>query len=754
MAEAVVDVLEVVDVQEQDGHGQLAAALGDEGVLDAVAEQRAVRQAGERVVERLVLEFGLERLALADIADVEHDPLDRLLAEQVRREHLHLAPALARVPTPELGGDGLPRGCRGGCCEHRVDARCVVAVDEFRHRPPDHLLGCVAERRLDRRARELERPVGIHDADHVRGVADQGTEPRLGALVVALLGERDGLERERDLAGEHLKAFLGGAAEQPGRPHSQRARERLLGEQRRERQHVAALLDADYAPARERAAHAGGQVGETERRDRRAVRVRGPDGAQLAGGGVCLVDAGADALLLDDGAGGMERRCVDLLEGAGPDQRLSGEAQRGLAAGRLLVAADDPGHPQQHEAEHQRGRGDQREQVELLVECFPHDDDQRRGQARARQQREAGAGEPHVRGRPGLGELAHRGVQRGCPDERVVDGPAGVGHTAGLEAASEQLGPVDHVAQQQHDDPGEQEQEGRLAAVAAGGYPRHDPEHEDVHDRIRHRRRAAQQRQARVVDIGGHQIDPDQRRERERDDHRVHVRRAVSVLVAVVDEQHHPRDQERVEGEVEGVRDRRERQRAADEPFVVVRDHVAGHEQGLPGGEQIPRQPACPGRVLPCADDQRCDGRAADQVEDQAAAEPARAAREMREQVAAREHGHRGEVDGPCVLRADAAEQPPVAGWSGATGLRPVRIEHPRAAHRSRRPCGAASGSAPEARASEMFDTMGTASEVAVGAHARELGADEPRVEQGRAARDPPARGIAVLAHTPDPQRP
>ena len=38
--EAVVDVLEVVDVEEQHRHGQLVAALGGERVLDAVAEQR------------------------------------------------------------------------------------------------------------------------------------------------------------------------------------------------------------------------------------------------------------------------------------------------------------------------------------------------------------------------------------------------------------------------------------------------------------------------------------------------------------------------------------------------------------------------------------------------------------------------------------------------------------------------------------------------------------------------------------------
>ena len=39
-----------------------------DGVAHALGEQRAVRQAGDRVVERLVGELLLEGLALADVA--------------------------------------------------------------------------------------------------------------------------------------------------------------------------------------------------------------------------------------------------------------------------------------------------------------------------------------------------------------------------------------------------------------------------------------------------------------------------------------------------------------------------------------------------------------------------------------------------------------------------------------------------------------------------------------------------------------
>ena len=53
--EAVVDVLEVVDVEDQYGDRQPVTALAGERVLDAIAKQRAVGQAGERVMEGLVL---------------------------------------------------------------------------------------------------------------------------------------------------------------------------------------------------------------------------------------------------------------------------------------------------------------------------------------------------------------------------------------------------------------------------------------------------------------------------------------------------------------------------------------------------------------------------------------------------------------------------------------------------------------------------------------------------------------------------
>ena len=68
MAEAVVDELEAVDVQEQDGAADVGIAdRAVHDLLDAVHEQRAVGQPGQRVVQRVVLELALGSAAVVDV---------------------------------------------------------------------------------------------------------------------------------------------------------------------------------------------------------------------------------------------------------------------------------------------------------------------------------------------------------------------------------------------------------------------------------------------------------------------------------------------------------------------------------------------------------------------------------------------------------------------------------------------------------------------------------------------------------------
>jgi DNA helicase TIP49 (TBP-interacting protein) len=73
VAEAVVDGLEPVEVEEQNGRLERRARVAVQGVLDTVDEQRPVRQVGEAVVERLVRERFLDRLAVGDVVQVDDD---------------------------------------------------------------------------------------------------------------------------------------------------------------------------------------------------------------------------------------------------------------------------------------------------------------------------------------------------------------------------------------------------------------------------------------------------------------------------------------------------------------------------------------------------------------------------------------------------------------------------------------------------------------------------------------------------------
>lgn len=80
MAEAVVDVLEAVEIEEQ--HGAMAVLdLGFvEGQLQAVLEQHAVGQAGQRVMVGLVVEARLGVLEAADVGEYRDMVGDPVLA--------------------------------------------------------------------------------------------------------------------------------------------------------------------------------------------------------------------------------------------------------------------------------------------------------------------------------------------------------------------------------------------------------------------------------------------------------------------------------------------------------------------------------------------------------------------------------------------------------------------------------------------------------------------------------------------------
>jgi len=73
MTKAVINVLEVVEVEKQYGDALLMPLSVGQCALDAIAEQRAVREPGQRIVQGLMFEFGLELFASGDVGvDAEH----------------------------------------------------------------------------------------------------------------------------------------------------------------------------------------------------------------------------------------------------------------------------------------------------------------------------------------------------------------------------------------------------------------------------------------------------------------------------------------------------------------------------------------------------------------------------------------------------------------------------------------------------------------------------------------------------------
>ena len=66
--QAVVDRLEVVEIDEEDRQRPRIALVERQGVVQPIDEERAVGKAGQRVMEGLVAELVLERLARGDVA--------------------------------------------------------------------------------------------------------------------------------------------------------------------------------------------------------------------------------------------------------------------------------------------------------------------------------------------------------------------------------------------------------------------------------------------------------------------------------------------------------------------------------------------------------------------------------------------------------------------------------------------------------------------------------------------------------------
>jgi hypothetical protein len=137
MAEAVVDALEAVDVDEQDSNASLSVPPALEGVLEAVVEERPVRQPGQVVVQGHVRELNLRALTLNRVADrtLQRGGIQPFACQDVLRARLHSRQRTRRV---SIGADDDGRDVCPGRLEvsqrtHRLEPRSRGVEHYARH---------------------------------------------------------------------------------------------------------------------------------------------------------------------------------------------------------------------------------------------------------------------------------------------------------------------------------------------------------------------------------------------------------------------------------------------------------------------------------------------------------------------------------------------------------------------------------------------------------------------------------------------
>ena len=224
VAERVVDLLEVVEVDEQHREPLVLRVARVQRVLEPVDEQRAVRQPGQRVVERAVRQLLLERDAVGHVARVEDDALARA-GSSSRLECLlstcRYPPSRWRQRTSTVPSDGP------GCSSRRAYCAChplaVVGVHDVERARADERLGRVAEDALDRGRLVADRAVALEHRDHVARVVDHRAVPGVGVAARELGAQPGRLERHAELVGEGLQRAAGLGVEPAGRADGEHA---------------------------------------------------------------------------------------------------------------------------------------------------------------------------------------------------------------------------------------------------------------------------------------------------------------------------------------------------------------------------------------------------------------------------------------------------------------------------------------------------------------------------------------------------
>ena len=161
----------------------------------AVQEEGPVGQVGERVVERVVLQLGLQPDPFGDVPAVEDQPVAVAVDGGLDVQPL---PRAGADPALDPGGGLLGRTLREVALHLPEDVPEVLRVDQFRQPGADQFLGRAAVDAGGGRAHVAEHAGRVGDHDDVAGPLDQRAEVVL--LVRQLLGQRQVVQQHDALA--------------------------------------------------------------------------------------------------------------------------------------------------------------------------------------------------------------------------------------------------------------------------------------------------------------------------------------------------------------------------------------------------------------------------------------------------------------------------------------------------------------------------------------------------------------------------
>ena len=214
------------------------------------ANSARLARLGDRVVESLVCELVLERLALADVATVQDDAADVLVLQQVRVLNLELEPGAVSVPERALDHVGLRAAADVSLAYARQDLgqpRPVGLAEQLREVASLELVRAIAEDTLDGRALVGDGAMGVEDGDQVARVGDQRPESRLALATMQVLCQQRSLDGERDLRGKRLERVdqFAGNADRGAQDEQATC---LVTNRERENQHGVAVMKVELVP--------------------------------------------------------------------------------------------------------------------------------------------------------------------------------------------------------------------------------------------------------------------------------------------------------------------------------------------------------------------------------------------------------------------------------------------------------------------------------------------------------------------------